>query len=83
MTILEHMIAQRKAEHAGFVAFGKFHDCTNGGGCSHCPATLSCRYACQEEVLFDFFYQKRMKPLLSDPFYSYESLSTTYSEYFI
>ena len=83
MTILEHMIAQRKAEYEGFVVFGKFHDCANGGGCNHCPATPSCREACQEEALFDLFYQRRIEPLLSDPFYSYESLSTTYPEYFI
>ena len=82
MTILEHMIAQRKAEYAGFVVFGKSHDCANGAGCSNCPAALSCREACEEEGLFDAFYHKRMKPLLSDPFYSYESLSTTYPEYF-
>ena len=83
MTILEHMIAQRKAEHAGFVVFGNYHDCANGAGCSNCPAALSCSEACQEEGLFDAFYHKRMKPLLSDPFYSYESLSTIYPEYFI
>lgn len=83
MTILEHVIAQRKAEYAGFVVLGKFHKCANDNVCSYCPAALSCREVCQEEVLFDFFYQKRMKPLLSDPFYSYESLSTTYPEYFI
>ena len=83
MTILEHMIAQRKAEYAGFVVLNKSHDCTLGGGCDHCPATLSCREACKEEGLFNVFYQKRMKPLLSDPFYSYESLSTIYPEYFI
>ena len=82
MTILEHMIAQRKAEHMGIVVFGKSHDC-DGGGCSNCPASISCREACKEEVLFDLFYQRRMRPLLSDPFYSYESLSTTYPEYFI
>ena len=83
MTILEHMIAQRKAEYAGFVVLGKSHDCATGGNCSHCPATLSCREACKEEGLFNVFYQKRMKSLLSDPSYSYESLLTTYPEYFI